>query len=422
MALRYIDILKNWNFWEKREIDTGIRRSKYLTKISQVLAMPEIVALSGVRRCGKSTILLQTIEDLHRQHDVSYDNTLYLNFEDPRLGDSLQAKDLFNILSEYKTNFKPKGRIYMFLDEVQNVNKWEKFCRAIYDQKDNVKVFVTGSTSKSIDSDLIGLLSGRLISITVTPLSFNEFLDFKKQKKSSLRLTSLFNEYLQYGGFPRVVLEKSTSNKINLLISYYETIIEKDVILKHDIKNKTELKNLTRFVLSNIGNQISSYGLEKALSVSSENISRYLNFLEEAFIIFRIPLFSYSVKRQIYNPDKIFSVDSGLSNIAGFRFSENKGRLLENLVFGKLKETGSQIYYWKNKTEIDFLTYAHSGVQKLINVTSTVDDQEILQRELFSLSLGKQEFKNAKTELITLFNESEQKNKIIRSLIEFLLR
>ncbi|MFH1561365.1 MAG: ATP-binding protein [Patescibacteria group bacterium] len=420
--MNYLKVLADWNFWDDNQIDTGVNRKKYLLSLGRLMKMPEIISVLGVRRCGKSTILLQIIREIHSKKKVPYENCLYINFEDPRLGNDLQASHLFAILDEYRKTFKPKGRVYLFLDEVQNVGSWEKFCRTIYDQKEDIKILLTGSTSETFNSDLSKLLSGRIINFNVSPLDFAEFLDFKKADQSLSPANKLFDEYLQFGGFPRVVLEPNETNKLSLLISYYETIIEKDVILKNDIKNKAELKNLTRFVLSNIGNQISSYALEKTLKISNENIGRYLNFLEESFIISRIPLFSYSVKKQIYNPDKVFVVDTGLSKVAGFSFSENRGRLLENLVYQKLCQADSQVYYWKNKTEIDFLIFAGGKVEQLINVTQTVDDPEVRQREIGSLTMAKKEFPDAKEMLLSLYNQSRQEDGRVGSLIDFLLK
>lgn len=409
-----INILKEWNFWEKVP-QTGIPRKKYLKKLSRLLKMPEIIAISGVRRAGKSTILLQLIKQIHQKNHISYKNTLYINFEDPRLGEELSAKDLFTLIKEFKKEFKPKGRIYLFLDEIQNIQGWEKFVRTLYDQKKNIKIIITGSTSKTFNSDLIDKLSGRIFLLKISPLSFSEFLHFKKAKKATKKL---FDQYLRFGGFPRVVLEKEEVNKRELLISYYNTIIEKDVILKNNIKGKKELKQLARFVFSNIGTQISTYSLEKTLGISNVNISRYLNYLEEAFLISRISKFSYSVKKQIYNPDKIFSVDTGLANIAGFKFSQNKGRLLENIVNSRLAEQEGEVYYWKNKTEIDFLVFKNREIKKLINVCLTIDDPKTFKRETSSLKKGLKEFPKAEIKLIFLYNQSGRKEKFLKSVLK----
>lgn len=417
---KYLKVLAEWNFWNKT-ISSGKRRIDYIEKIMAGIDSPEVIAITGIRRSGKSTILLQLIKELHVVRKIPYKNILYINFEDPRIGDNLKAKDLFGILEEYKLELKPKGKIFLFFDEIQNIPEWEKFVRTIYDQKRKIKIIVSGSTAQTFDSNLTNLLSGRLVIFHVSPLTFSEFLRFKNKKINNPKIHALLDEYLLYGGFPRVVLEREASQKRMILVSYYSTIIEKDVILKNNIKNKLELKQLTRFILSNIASQISSYSIEKTLKISNVQVSNYLNFLEESFIISRIPVFSYSVKNQIYNPDKVYVADTGLANIAGFNFSENKGRLLENLIFNKLKTNYQQIYYWKNGTEIDFLLFDKSKVQQLINVTTTIDDPHTLQRELKSLEIGVAKFPNAKQLLISLYNESNQKDSRINSLFSFLV-
>ena len=234
---KYFQVLNEWNFWDKK-LDSGKKRPEYTTKIMPFLNSPEVLVITGVRRSGKSTILLQLMKELHQKNKVSYRNILYVNFEDPRLGDDLKSNDLFDLLQSYKNNLKPKGKIFLFLDEIQNVSQWEKFVRTIYDQKRNIKIVVTGSTSRTFESKLINLLGGRLILFTVSPLSFSEFLDFKDKKLSSTKIYELINEYLLYGGFPRVVLENDESQKRMILVSYYSTIVEKDVILRNNIKNK----------------------------------------------------------------------------------------------------------------------------------------------------------------------------------------
>lgn len=413
----YITILSNWNFWEKK-IDTGRERPKYLSHLMKLEKLSEAVVLSGVRRSGKSTILLQFLDHLHKKNGVPPRNTLYVNFEDPQLGESLTGNDLFAIFDVYKSKLKPKGKIYLCLDEVQHVSGWERFVRVLIDQKQAVKVFVTGSTSTLLESKASTSLTGRAVGVSVHPLDYEEFLQFKKVKKPNTG--QYIDEYLYFGGFPKVVLTESESTKRELLVSYYETILERDVILRNNIKNKREIKQLARFVLSNDGSLISSYALEKTMKISSENINRYLGFFEEAFVIFRVPFFSYSVKQQIYRPDKIFCVDTGLVNVAGFVFSQNKGRLLENLIYHRLRASEGQVFYWKNGTEIDFVRFSGQKVRDLINVTLTVDDPDVLDRELKSLEIGRKEFPEANMALLTLYNQSKQADPRIYSLEKIL--
>lgn len=390
----------------------GVKRKSYLDKLLWLSSIEEVVAISGVRRSGKSTILRQLIAELNKKKKVPFANTLHVNFEDPKLGENLTAVDLFDLYQEYQQKLKPKGKVYVFLDEVQKVAGWEKFVRTFYDQKKNIKFFVTGSNSTVFSSKLATVLTGRMINLLIYPLSFAEFHDFNKGD---------FNEYLKFGGFPRVVLEKDKRTKKEVLVSYYNAILENDVILRNNIKNKRKLKQLAFYLLSNAGNLVSSYALEKMLNLSDSEIGKYLEFLEEAYLISRIPLFSYSVRKQIYNPDKVFCVDAGLANTAGFRFSENKGRLLENIVFNKLSQERQKVFYWKNGAEIDFVLQKGMKVTDLINVTQTVDDPEVLDRELKSLEIGGKEFPEAKQNLLTLYNQSKQTDPRIYSLEKFLL-
>lgn len=418
--MNYIEILKDWNFWGKA-VETGIPRTRYLQQLIPLVKLPEIIALKGVRRCGKSTLLLQLIETLHQKNNVPYKNSLFINFEDPRLPEDLQSLDLFKILETYKKSLKPEGRIFLFLDEAHRVKEWERFVLTLYDQKADIKVFVTGSNTDLLGSEVSTLLSGRYLTFPVAPLDFKEFLAFKNIRLKKEKASESLIEYLEFGGFPRVVLEEDPFQKRNLLIAYYDTIIEKDVILRHNIKNKRELKNLARFVFSNVAQITSTYRLEKTLGTSNINIQRYLHHLEESFLISRVPFFSFSVKRQIYNPSKTYVVDSGLANVVGFKFSENRGALLENAVFQKLATELQDIFYWKNGTEIDFLTFKENKVQTLINVTETVDDTAVFEREMKSLEIGKKEFKEVPTKLISLYNQSGRKEKFLCPLIDFLL-
>lgn len=421
VAMEYPEILKDWNFWEDTP-STGYPRQQYINKLINWLKLPEIVALYGVRRSGKSTLLLQLIEKAHKKLKVPYINFLYINFEDPRLG-KVTATDLFELLKVYKKEIRPKGRIYLFLDEVQRIKEWERFALTLYEQKQNIKIFVTGSSSTLLNTELATLLSGRMLMMQVMPLNFSEYLEFKKQTDAEkVQKLKLLDEYLKYGGFPRVVLEETAKNKRAILTSYYNTILEKDVILRNKIDKKQELKNLAQFIMSNSAGLISTYKLKNILGLSTTSISKYIDYLAQSFLISQNNFFSYSVKKQIYNPGKIYAADTGLANTAGFNFSENKGRLLETIVNNKLIQEGKKLFYWKNGTETDLITFTGKDVEKLINVTLTVDDPQVLERELNSLEIAGEKLNVDKGQqtLLTLYNESGQGDKRIVDLLDFL--
>jgi hypothetical protein len=319
------------------------------------------------------------------------------------LGEEVSLDTLTKIFQAYIENKAPKGKIYLFLDEVQKVNQWERFVLSLYDSHQPVKIFVTGSSSKIFETNISTLLSGRYLVKKIFPLDFNEFLDFKKIKIRKIInkaiIYNLLRQYLKFGGFPRVVLEEDTTIKNYLLQEYYNSILEKDIILKNNIKNKTEIKNLSLYIMSNIGSLFSTYTTAKKLGISHQNINHYLNFFKDGFLISSISKFDYSVKKQIYNPDKLFVVDTGLSQIASFSFSENIGHYLENLVFQYFYQKNYQIYYWKNDVEVDFVIKKGIKIDKIINVSYLLN-QETIKRETKTLEKVGEIFPEAEKYLI----------------------
>lgn len=416
-----IQILDRWNFWN-RQISTGIKREFYLKKIIRYLSSPEILALIGVRRSGKSTILLQVIKFLIKQ-GVKPINTLFINFEEPFFEVNSSPKFLTEILEAYLEFFNPKGKIYLFLDEVQQKEGWEKFVASLYNRKENIKIFITGSSSKLLKTEISTLLAGRYFSETIYPLNFKEFLSFKKLAYNNIKSPKIFyhlNEYLQFGGFPRIVLEKDKNIKNKLLEEYYSSIVEKDVILRNRIKNVREIKELLLFLLSNIGNQISTYNIEKILDISNVNVRRYLEYFKESFLIDLVDFFSYKVKKQIYNPRKIYCIDSGLANIASFKFSENKGKILENVVFNHLRQKKKKLFYWRNKTEVDFVARNGYQIDEVYNVCFSIKNKATYQRELNSLEIAKKELACQKTHLIFWEKGDFNKEDVLMNIIDFL--
>lgn len=419
-----IQILDNWNFWNQK-IDTGFKRFLYLDKLNRYLKMPEIIALTGVRRSGKSTIILQLIEGLIEKK-VKPENTLYINFEEPNFNSNLSLDFLIKVFDAYLEFYNPKGKIYLFLDEVQLVADWEKFVVALYDRKKNIKIFITGSSSKLLKSEISTLLSGRYISEIIYPLCFREFLDFKDIKyRPLIRKPEIFNylrQYMEFGGFPRIATEEEGYNKKVILTEYFNSILEKDILLRYKIKNTKDIREIANFIFANISSRISSYKLEKNFDISNQNVRRYFEYFNEAFLIQFAPFFSYSVKKQIYNPQKVFSIDTGLRNAVSFKFIDDAGKLLENIVFLELLKKKKTVYYWENKTEIDFLLRDGLSVSELINVCYSINNKEALAREIKSLEQGLEEFKNSKAMLIYWEGKPVVHSKIeFVNILDFLL-
>lgn len=418
-----ITTLDKWNFWNQK-IDAGFRRESYLKKLNKLLNMSEVVALTGVRRSGKSTLVLQLIEELIAK-GVKPQNTLYINFEEPNFSDDLNARSLNKIFDAYLEFFDPKEKIYLFLDEAQLVKGWERFAAALYDRKANVKIFITGSSAKLLKSEISTLLSGRYVSEIIYPLSFAEFLDFKKESYSPLikkpKLYGYLREYVEFGGFPKIVLEKEKYGKNILLVEYFNSILERDILLRHKIKNEKDIKEIANFSLANVASKISTYKIEKDFGISNPNARRYFEYFHEAFLLQFASFFSYSVKKQIYNPQKVFSIDTGLRNAVSFKFSEDIGKLLENIVYLEFLRRKEAPYYWEGKTEIDFVLRRGHKVSELINVCYSLNAKS-LEREIKSLEEGISEFKNVKAKIIYWEGTAPKHKKIeFVNILDFLL-
>lgn len=383
------------------------------------LVIPEtkkIVTLVGSRRAGKTFYFYQVIKALLEK--MPKDRIIYLNFEDDRIL-PLDVKELDAILEAYYELYphNKDKEICMFFDELQNVPSWELYIRRIYD-KEKVKLFITGSNSRLLGREIATSLRGRTLTFYIFPLSFKEYLKFNDIKlnknmfysKERFNIKKLFKKYLALGGFPEIVLEKNNLEK-EILTNYYEIMIYRDIVERFAVRNIMLLKSLLKFLLTNISAKfsINAYytSLKETTAVGKETLFEYLSHLEEANIIFFAPLFDYSLKKQQANPKKVYCIDNGLRNSVSFRFSEDTGRLAENLAFIELKRRKKEVYYWKNKGEVDFIVKNEDQSLTAINV-SYADD--IDKREINSLLECKEELNKIK-ELIILTKDTEKEEK-----------
>jgi len=417
--LRY---LEDWNFW-KIGPDTGIKRKSYLSKIMSSIKTKEIIVLSGVRRCGKSTLLMQLLDDIISKNDAK--NTLIINLEDPRVAE-ISVKDLMQVYETYLEVLRPEKDHFVVIDEVQDVLHWEKFARYLSENK-KVNVFITGSNSRFLSSEFSSALSGRYIEYRIMPLSFKEFLEFRDiiitderdfvRKEGKIKL--LFEEYAYFGGFPKIVLTQDEGEKRKLLTSYYETILLKDISLRYKLKETVKLRELSKFFLTNLSKIISINKIKTVLGVSLQTVQRFSSYLESSYLIYFVPKFDYSYKKQIANPKKIYAIDLGLRNNVAFQFSDDYGRVLENLVFLELIRGGKEVYYYNtsNNLEIDFAVKEKNKVRELIQVTASLEDFNVREREIKSLTKGLKELKLKEGLILTkereeVINEKSLKIKV----------
>jgi len=382
--------------------------------IAPLLNQREIIIITGVRRGGKSSLMRLISNDLIEKYDILQDNILYLNFEDERFT-YFDINDFEQVYEIFLELYHPVGRKYFFLDEIQNVKGWEKWLNRLYEFED-LKIFVTGSNATLLSPEIATALTGRNRQLIVYPFSFNEFLSLRNYsitekdfylREKRLEIKRLFDEYLKLGGFPEVL--KISDN--TLLEQYLKDIIYRDVIARYSIRNIKEIKELTLFLASNIGTIQSYNNLREMINVKSLNtIKNYLEMLENVFLFFKIDLFSFSVKKQIYNPSKIYSVDSALSNAIAFKFSENIGHIYENIVFIELQRRNKEVFYWKSKRgrEVDFVIKSGLKIDEAIQVCFSFTDKKTRDRELESLLSAKNELNVDDLVMITEDEKGEE--------------
>jgi len=404
--------------WLMRDLPEYIERD--LT--ADIFEENMILSISGVRRAGKTYSLYQMITELRRE--IPKENIVFISFEDDRLY-PLDGNELKQLLSTYIQNFPHNSSypIYLFLDEIQNIEGWERTIRNIYDTKRNVKIGITGSNSKLLSSEIASSLRGRCISKTIYTLSFREFLKFKKYQIDTLNhiiysskkdeIIGYFNEFLEIGGFPQVVLAK---RKTEILMEYYRSIFYRDIVERYEIRNIRLFENFMKLVVQSVGSKFSFGKAQNTLEsigfkVSKNTLIEYMKMMQSVFLIYEVPIFSYTVKDQLQYPRKIYICDNGLRNAVCFRFSEDTGKLLENLVFLSLIRKGIDVYYWqdKNDHEVDFLIKEKNKVTNLIQVCYDATDNKTKKREEIPLLKAMEMFNLDKALILTFDTQDEVK-------------
>ncbi|MCL4326223.1 MAG: ATP-binding protein [Candidatus Thermoplasmatota archaeon] len=410
-------LLSKWNFWNG-EIETGIERPQYLDMILRLLNENNIIAETGIRRSGKSFIAKQVIKKLIVKHGSQ--NTLIINLEDERL--SIKNYDLLlQIYDAYKKIIKPNKKSIIVIDEAQEVDGWERFVRGIT-ERNEASFIVTGSSSKLLSSEFSTLLSGRQITVYITPLDFSEFLSFNNIQLDDRsivlneeKLIRYFDEFLLYGGFPAVVINKE---KEELLLNYFDAITVKDIVSRYKIREVSKLRALMKFYFTNIASEITYNSTAKFLKIPIKTAQRFSEYIVNANVIFFVERFSFSLKERENSPRKIYSIDNGIALALGTNFVEIKGRALENIVAQQLfricqRDKKSSIYYWREDSaltgkSVDFIF--KSGNHLLpIQVAYEIKNEKTKNRELQSLIKCTKSI-NVKQGIIITYNFSGEEN------------
>ena len=397
--------IQRWNiWWEKpKEIEKfiGTQRTALPQMLSE-LKIPHIKDIIGVRRCGKTVLMYQIISNLIKKN-IDSKNILYLNFDDPELIDIEEA---------IRTSLYINPDIsYVFLDEIQNVEEWERIIRVYYDRKKFNQIFVSGPSASLISRDVGRTLTGRHITKILTPFSFEEYLlQHKIENPADIsnreKVIHFLEIYLKNGGFPETIDADNLTSK-TILVDLYNDIISRDIVSRFDV-DLDIVKKIGYYLMTNIGTHFSYNSIARALNLHYDTVKKYVPYFEEVFLFFVVPFFSWKIKTTVKKDMKCYSIDTGLRNAISFKFSEDLGKLVENLVLIELKRRGRDAYFWTGKREADFVIRQGSNLTAM-NVTYT---NEISKREKEGLLEFREKYKNAKLVIITKELEQTDNDKI----------
>lgn len=412
-----IQILEDWNFWN-RDQKTGLPRPIYISRLTELFSSNQVITITGPRRAGKSFVMRQMIKQLINNGQNPKD-IMHVNLEDPRFTES-GVLFLEKIFQTYREYISGQNTPILFLDEIQEIEGFEKWIRMMHELS-KAKIIISGSNASLLSRELGTLLTGRHIDMEVFPLSFSEFLSFNNIAFANTldligresEIKGALRKYIEYGSFPEVALEEQ---KKEILLSYFEDVITKDLLRRYKIKKAQDLRSIVKYYLSNVTTLSTFKSIERSLGMSITSVKNYTGYLEQAYLIFPLQRFSFKVREQEKSPRKIYAIDTGLCNAVGFRFSENYGRLAENIVFVSLKRKLSlnpnmELFYWKDihHSEVDFVIKDGLKINRLIQVCWNMEDEKTKNREFRSLQKAMKELNVSKATIITESTEGEEK-------------
>lgn len=411
------DSIRKWNSWWANKDAVaelaGIERSK-LPEIKEFLNLRNIKDIIGVRRCGKTSLMYQAIQHFISA-GISPKNILFLNFDD----NEIYNADFGKLLTECR-KINPDIS-HVFLDEVQEKGGWERWARTLYDTKEFKQIFVSGSSSSLLKSDIGRVLTGRHTTFSLFPFSFKEYLIFhgwKNFEKDFLeyhkgRVLHYLERYIKEGGFPET-FGKTELERNKYLNDLFDDIIAKDVAARHKADYDIA-KRIAYYAISHSSKTMTHRSIAGACNVSVDTVSKYISFFSECFLVLTLKKYSAKLREQMREINKYYSIDTGLAEAVGFKFSDEFSRLMENAACIELKrryvDKKTEIFYWRDlqDKEVDFLVKEGLKVAELIQVCYSTDDADTKKRETVSLTNAMEEFNLKKGLIITWDYESEER-------------
>ncbi len=387
---------------QKRELvqklkDLYIPRETEFKKIKSDL----IKVVIGPRRAGKSSFSVHCLSKLS--------GFGYVNFDDEKLIDVVDYNEIISAVDSVYDN--PK---YLLLDEIQNLAKWELFVNRL--QRQGYNLIITGSNSNLLSSELATHLTGRYSSVLMFAFSFKEFIKYGGGELAEVEIKERLNSYLELGGYPEPLVKNL--NYKEYLSTLLESIIYKDIVKRHKIRSAQGIEDLSSYLISNIAKDYSYNTLMRVTKCKSvHTVEKYLNYLEESFVLFKLNRFSFKVREQINSPKKIYCFDNGFISAKAFKISRDIGRVYENTVAIELKKREmageADVFYWKNREqqEVDFVIKKNAKVGQLIQVCYNFEDLAVQKREIRALILASKELKCNNLLIITNDYEAEKDEK-----------
>ena len=395
-----------------------IKRELYLKKLRDSYDSELIKVIMGIRRCGKSVLLLQIMEELN-QKGINDDHIIYMNFEDYDYIDYTEAKEFNKYIKE---KIKDKNKYYLFFDEIQNVKDFERVINS-FRATMNVSIFITGSNSKLLSGELATVLTGRFISIKMMPFTYSEFLELKKSKNEVISEKTL-EEYIEWGGMPLIYNTNSEIERKMYLRDLYNAIILKDIVERNSIKDINLLNRIIQFMMENVGgilssNSIAGYLKNEKINTSVDTVMNYIDYITTSSIFNKVNRYDIRGKSVMATLEKYYLTDLGLLTLKSSPIEKKIGGRLENIVYNELIARGYDVYIGKTeKGEVDFVIDKF-GEREYIQVADYLSSDEVIKREFGAFDYVKDNYPKY---VITMDKIDYSQNGIIHlNLEKFLL-
>ncbi len=372
------------------------------------LDLGKIITIIGPRRAGKTWYLFQLISNLEKK-GIKKEHVLYLNFEDERLDFDGGYDQILDAYLELYPDQKPDN-LYIFFDEIQGIPEWEKYIRRLYDTVTR-KIFLTGSNAKMLSKEIATSLRGRSLSFEIMPLSFSEYLSFKSidskdifSTKNKAKIQSSFNEYLSWGGYPELV-DMESCFKADVLQEYFNVMLYRDLMDRYKIRDVSILKYLIKRLISSFTKEFSVNKLyndlkSRGIKIGKDSIYRLMDQIFSIYMVTYVEKYDPAVVKREMSNKKIYLYDNGIASAIRYTFSEDWGKLLENLIFTGLRNSTEAVFFLKNGYECDFAVFPETENPVLIQVTENLHRDNFI-REIKGLEKAGKRIKNSRKLLIT---------------------